>query len=507
LAFRVGSGDDDAPLKEYVKKNLQDPRPAGTVEREPFHWPLEFPEIFADTTSPGFDAIIGNPPFFGGSKISGTYGDDYLAWLARWDGNDIKGAADLATRFLLRANRLLSRRGQLGFVTTKTVAEGAPLKVGMQQVTEQGLTIRSGRSSHPWPTKSANLQIVEIWATRTPLQGMAALWLDGEEVPGIGPDLQPYGRIKGRPMVLSENERICFSGFRPEGPGFVLTFEQKDALIARDSRNSEVIHPYVIGRDLNQRPDCSPSRCIINFNDWPLARAEEYPDCIDIVRRLVKPGRDRNNRVNYREIWWRYGEHRPGLVKALVGFSRVIVIAQTSSTIMPVIVPADQVFDQSCIVFARNDFGTLAILSSSLHSAWVIRYTTPMRNDIRYLPAHTFATLPRPAVNPDLETFGQQLNTMRNELMQSRAWGLTKTYKRVHNPDVHEPIIQELRDLHVAIDEAVMRAYGWDDLDLKIGHHPTKIGIRWTVSKEARFELLDRLLEENHRRYALENPS
>ena len=47
-----------------------------------------------------------------------------------------------------------------------------------------------------------------------------------------------------------------------------------------------------------------------------------------------------------------------------------------------------------------------------------------------------------------------------------------------------------------------MRAYGWDDLDLKIGHHPTKIGIRWTVSKEARFELLDRLLEENHRRYA-----
>ena len=51
-----------------------------------------------------------------------------------------------------------------------------------------------------------------------------------------------------------------------------------------------------------------------------------------------------------------------------------------------------------------------------------------------------------------------------------------------------------------------MRAYGWDDLDLKIGHHPTKIGIRWTVSKEARFELLDRLLEENHRRYAAGEP-
>ena len=91
--------------------------------------------------------------------------------------------------------------------------------------------------------------------------------------------------------------------------------------------------------------------------------------------------------------------------------------------------------------------------------------------------------------------------------MISRAWGLTTTYNKVHDPDSNDAPVRDIRDLHVEIDEAVMRAYGWDDLDLKIGHHPTKIGIRWTVSKEARFELLDRLLEENHRRYKLENPS
>jgi hypothetical protein len=76
----------------------------------------------------------------------------------------------------------------------------------------------------------------------------------------------------------------------------------------------------------------------------------------------------------------------------------------------------------------------------------------------------------------------------------------------VHDPDCHDAPIRDLRELHEQIDEAVLRAYGWDDLDLKIGHHPTKIGLRWTVGKEARFELLDRLLEENHRRYARENP-
>lgn len=154
-----------------------------------------------------------------------------------------------------------------------------------------------------------------------------------------------------------------------------------------------------------------------------------------------------------------------------------------------------------------NSYGFLGFLSSSIHAAWALRYTSTLRTDINYSLSDVFLTLARPEITEEVGALGCQLDETRRDLMMSRAWGLTKTYNRVHDPDNHEPAIQELRDIHVAIDEAVMRAYGWDDLDLKIGHHPTKIGIRWTVSKEARFELLDRLLEENHRRYALENPS
>ena len=127
LYFLV-SNQDTVKLATYVTENLQDGRPAGTVEREAFHWPLAFPEVFADTPNPGFDAIIGNPPFRGGSMLSGTYGGDYLAWLQRWDGRGTKGNVDLAARFLLRAERLLSRRGQLGLVTTNTLTEGDTLK-------------------------------------------------------------------------------------------------------------------------------------------------------------------------------------------------------------------------------------------------------------------------------------------------------------------------------------------------------------------------------------------
>ena len=287
----------------------------------------------------------------------------------------------------------------------------------------------------------------------------------------------------------------------------MISEEQRDYLIARDGRNAEVIQQYITGKELNRRPDCSGTRWIINFRNWTLERAEEYPDCVDIVRRLVKPFREGNKDRQRREIWWRFTRPTSELYRAITHQDHTLVVAQTSNTVMPVRIPSHPVFDQTCIVFTRGDFSSLAMLSSNVHLTWVMRYTTPMRTDLRYLPSSVFVTLPLPDLNPGLEALGQHLDMFRRDLMQSRAWGLTRTYNQVHDPDNHDQAIQELRDIHVAIDEAVMRAYGWDDLDLKIGHHPTKIGIRWTVSKEARFELLDRLLEENHRRYALENPS
>jgi hypothetical protein len=500
LYFSVANKNNEK-LRDRVKSDLQEPRPAGTVERQPLHWPLVFPEIFADTTSPGFDAILGNPPFLGGSKISGTIGDDYLTWLQRWDGNDIKGNTDLGARFVLRADHLLSKRGQLGYVTTNSLIEGATLRVGLEQVS---FTIRAGRSPHPWPTKSANLQIVEFWGSRATPNKSAARWLDGEEVPAIGPDLEPYGSIRGRPSKLIENEDLAFLGSKLLGLGFVLSEDQKDELIYRSQRNSEVIQPYLIGKDLNQRPDGSASRWTINFHGWPLERAEKYPNCLDVLQRLVKPERDQNSDRYVREFWWRYKRHTPELYASIDGLAAVLAIARVSNSVMPLRVPSDQVFSEQLVVFSLSDFASQAFLSSSSHSIWVVRYTSTMRTDVRYAPSDAFLTLPRPKPTPELEALGRQLDETRRELMLSRAWGLTKTYNRVHNPDVHEPEIVQLRDIHVAIDEAVMRAYDWDDLDLKIGHHPTKIGIRWTVSKEARFELLDRLLEENHRRYAIE---
>jgi hypothetical protein len=59
-----------------------------------------------------------------------------------------------------------------------------------------------------------------------------------------------------------------------------------------------------------------------------------------------------------------------------------------------------------------------------------------------------------------------------------------------------------MREIHVELDNAVMGAYGWNDVKLDHGFHTYRQIQRWTVSPAARVEILDRLLDENLRRAA-----
>jgi len=494
-----GAGGSDLETWRAV---LQAGNPPGKGARRPLHWPLAFPEVFVDVPEErrGFDAIVGNPPFLGGSKVSGVLGDDYLAGLQMWDGNAVKGNTDLAARFLLRADRLLTPSGHLGYVTTNTVLEGDTLAVGLLQLAIRGVDVPRGTSTRAWPSSNANLSVVDVWTSRAKRSALAVL--DGEPVPNLGVDLQPFLRETGRPGRLIRNINTAFVGTKVLGLGYNLAVEEAAAMVKADPRNAQVLAPYIIGADLNRRPDASPSRWVINFRDLSEERARGYQQPFERVVRLVKPERDKVNREQRRRLWWRYAERAPELYEAIEDLAHVLAISRVGNALLPVRVPTGPVFSEACVVFALDDLASLALLSSSVHQAWAIRYTSTMRSDIRYAPSDVFLTLPRPASTPDLEGLGAELDGDRREMMLRRHIGLTKLYNLVHDPLYTDVDVSRLRELHTAIDLATLAAYGWSDLDPQVGHHRTKIGIRWTVSPTARFELLDRLLVENHTRAA-----
>ena len=85
--------------------------------------------------------------------------------------------------------------------------------------------------------------------------------------------------------------------------------------------------------------------------------------------------------------------------------------------------------------------------------------------------------------------------------MLARQEGLTKIYNRFHNPAESSADIVRLRELHVEMDAAVAAAYGWEDLALGHDFHQTAQGVRYTIERVARREVLSRLLQLNHERY------
>jgi hypothetical protein len=469
--------------------------------RRPFHWPLEFPEVFMGDRR-GFDAIVGNPPFLGGQKITGTLGTQYRDYLVQHIANGQRGSADLCAYFFLRARHLVREGGGFGLLATNTIAQGDTREVGLDQLLADGCVVPRAVPSRKWPGL-ANVEVAHVWVRRGAWDGPHVL--NDALVPGITPFLTAPGETDGKPYRLATNAGKSSIGSYVLGMGFVLAPEEAEELIDRDPRNGDVLVPYLNGEDLNSRPDQSPSRWVINFHDWPLERAEKYPDCMRIVREKVKPERDQNNRKVRRERWWQFAERAPELYATIAGMGRVLACALVSRQLIFALVTNTSVFAHKLAVFPMDDWSSLAMLQSEVHVLWAWQYSSTMRDaGINYSPSDCFDTFPFPTGLGRLNETGETYYLHRQSIMQARHEGLTKTYSRCHSSSETAEDIARLRELHVEMDHAVAAAYGWTELDLGHDFHETKQGMRFTISEPARREVLGRLLRLNHERYAEE---
>lgn len=505
-------------------------------ELRAFHWELEFPEVFVNNqkfvvrdsslslkkerdkslttsdTSEGFSAIVGNPPFMGGQKITGTLGTDYRDFIVKWIADGKRGSADICAYFFLRAKNLLDINGGFGLIATNTIAQGDTREVGLDQlVNEDKCVIPRAVPSRKWEG-SASLEVAHVWLRQGDWQGK--FYLDDKPVNGITPFLTVPGKAVGKPEKLVANQGKSFIGSYVLGMGFTMSPEEAQALIEKDAKNKDVLFPYLNGQDLNSNFDQSPSRWVINFKDYPLDAehddlkkpkgkpyAADYPDCLKIVEEKVKPERAKNNDKKRREIWWLFTRPTLELYDAIANLKRVLVRSRVSNINSIAFVPTDIVMSEATVVFVFDNYASFVILQAMAHTEWLNHHSSSMRTDVRYTPTDCFETFPFPSSTTNLETIGEKYHNHRQNIMLSRQEGLTKTYNRFHNPEETTTDIQQLRDLHVEMDKAVAAAYGWTDLELEHGFHDTKQGLRYTISETARREVLDRLLQLNHERY------
>jgi hypothetical protein len=501
-------GKSLAEFQAYAREQLR--------ARRTLHWPIEFPEVFARG---GFDAFVGNPPFLGGAKLETALGTDYRAHIVRFIANGItgtRGTADLATYFLLRAELLTRKGGILGLVVTNSLGQGDARDVGLSQVLKRGHTIIRSVPSSRWPGE-ATVFFAMVWIFAGEWRGDYCV--DGDKVAFIDASMNAADASSIGPFKLTANQGLAFEGAKLSGEGFVVPNRIAISILDRSPEYSRVLRPYLTGALVNGQPKLIPAEYVITFYDWPLSRQSapagyvgpvtgDFPECLEWVELHVRPQRHKlppttpwNRKL--REFWWHFGQWRWALDDALAKVDKVLVLSRVSPYVMVDWVDKSWVFSDRLTVFATEQTAMFGLLQSSFHDIWSWRYGTTNLSLLSYSPAACFLTFPIPSELAELDRISGQYHEHRSLVKRTHGEGLTSTYNCFHDSEVHSEEIETLRKMHVQMDRAVAKAYGWSDLVL--GHDfRTKQGIRYTMCEFARRAVLDRLLELNHRRRAEE---
>ena len=504
----------------------------------PFHWELEFPEVFEREPSagarrrvrrleksPGFDAIVGNPPFAGKNSLAAGNVANYPDWLKEIH-EESHGNADLVAHFFRRAFNLVRQQGAYGLIATNTIAQGDTRASGLRWICKHGAEIFSVRRRVKWPGLAAVVVSV-LHVGKGPVTDRKQI--DGRDVERITAFLFHRGGHDD-PARLVANAGKSFVGSYVLGMGF--TFDDTDKkgvasplsemhrLIEKDPRNQEVIFPYIGGQEVNTSPTHAHHRYVINFGDFPLRResvetggagvpedsrvpadglvepatswvdatdeqrrawlqrgrvpldfpravAEDWPDTLAIIETKVKPTRMTDNRESYRRYWWQYAEKRLELTSALTGLERVLAISRVGQQGSLTFLPAEMVYSEQLIVFPVDTCAAFCSLQSHPHEIWARFFASSLEDRLRYTPSDCFETFPFPygwETDPALEAAGKAYYEFRANLMVRNDEGLTKTYNRFHDPYDDDPDILKLREFHAAMDRAVLDAYGWTDI-------------------------------------------
>lgn len=474
----------------------------GELPVTPFHWEIEFPEVFAGQR-PGFDAIVGNPPFAGKNTLLNGNRAGYLDWLKTLH-EGAHGNADLVAHFFRRAFGLLRQDGCLGLIATNTIAQGDTRASGLTWIVTNSGTIFSATKRLKWPGQAAVVvSVVHI------IKGDCshARTLDGRKVEQITSFLFHAGGNED-PLPLAANAGKSFQGSIVLGMGF--TFDDNDKkgvasslgemrrLTEENPRNAERIFPYIGGEEVNNHPRHEHHRYVINFDlmprervisgeswltadsvqkdewlragevpaDYPGPVAGDWPSLLSLVEAKVRPERVKQKDEAGRLLWWRHLRPRVELYETIRSQRVVIAINCGASPHMAFcILPSRMTFANTLAVFALESSKDFCALQSRVHESWARFLSSSMKDDLRYTPTDCFETFPMPSGREvTLDVAGSAYLQFRSDLMSRNGEGLTRTYNRFHDPAERSVDILRLRELHEAMDRAVLNAYDWTDI-------------------------------------------
>lgn len=442
--------------------------------QRPFLWPVAFPEVLGGGgPSAGFDIVVANPPYVRQEKL---HPDDQLAYEHTFP--DVHtGMADILIHFYARALQILKPGGWLAFITSDKFMRagyGADLREHLSaslrisrviDFSDLPLFEANGEAIAAYPavlvgSRSADvlnheLRVADLTVPVRKELAHADLKVTTENVRGVLEDLDgllarsassnySQALLKRKGWVLQDPTLVgLFERLMSKGPplsevvagriyygiktglneAFVIDQVKRDELIAEDPRSTELIRPWLLGRDINRWRATWQQRYVIavqnsgderSDNPWGNAIDEEqarsifrsnYPaihDHLSYFERFTdSKGKTRSlrDRTDQGKYWWElractyYHEfERPKLI-----FNRIVNAPNIA-------------FDRSgvyhnnaCYFVVPPTPSLAAFVNSTVGWFLLVHLCTPLENGYIQLFMEFLKQLPVPVVPKEVE--------------------------------------------------------------------------------------------------------
>jgi len=460
------------------------------------------------TQWPKADVIIGNPPFLGAKLLKPERGPDYVNTLRR-AYPEVPGMADYCVYWIRKTADHLPPctttdplAGRAGLVGTQNIRNNQSRVGGLDYVAKDG-TIVEAVENQPW-SGEANVHVsIANWAKTQEsalLPKTRKLWfkiepsaaakkfrkrgsgpaskeyeLDVRECEEISASLSHQTDVSGATrLICNFDPQVCFSGQVAGHDGFILSPKEAETMIQKDVRNREVIHPFLIGRDM-LTGDGSLSEWVIDFQTRTVLEAKTYPEPFAHVQSLVLPtrehkaqqgktagGEQRSHHKGFLKYWWRHSFDRPEMINLLATMPRYIACSDTTKRPIFAFISRDIRPDHKLRVFAFPDDYSFGIMQSHAHWLWFVTKCSKLKSDFNYTSSTVFDTFPWPqhAAAKYVEAVaeaGLHVRRVRAEVLFKLKGGLRALYRTLELPGANP-----LRDAHAALDAAVLTAYGFN---------------------------------------------
>ena len=409
--------------------------------------------------------IVGNPPFIGQYLRSEEQTDDLrFVW-----GDAYDGYLDYVTGWFIKASQYfhaVPRGGRFAFVSTNSIAQGAPVPALFRPLLEGGWRIRFAHQTFAWTSEAPGAAAVHCVITgfdrgaphekaRPVLFTYSSLKAQPEALPvkHINPYLVegPDIFLKALRHPLSPDLPEVRFGSKPADGGNLIVEAKDYPQVAADPIAAKYLRPFRMGREVVRGLD---RWCLwMHTEDFDPRDIDRSPILKERVRAcaIFRQGSKKKATVAGAQTAHLFQEnHQPS--EPYVAIPRVVSetrLFYTAAHLSEDVIAGDKVYT------ALDPDGFLfAIISSSMFMSWQKLVGGRLKSDLNFSNKIVWNTLPLPEVSDKQRA---AIIAAGQGVLAARAEQPGVSLADMYNPLAMSP---SLLKAHRALDRAVDRAFG-----------------------------------------------